>query len=294
MAMDNMRNRPLGHDIVEISDDDDDDDVMEVAAIPPRQIRQPRRNNNLAPANIDSEGDSPMPDGRPRSDEPQLGFPPNPPRVLPQPDPNRRAVPIVRIPRYDPFSEPTPSPNRQQGFKRQRSKSPLGRLPAKRHLLVDGQPALYPNLEADRPNWLGRERDREMFEADLRRGQFGEPLAAAWSPPEATDDGTATAADIPGFSKEACLQGLLALFPDISPDYVSDLWQTKPDHRSVEGLVNLILQEIDAGRPYAKIQKEVPAIKLKQKQAPDNENYPDKKYLAKNRLREDFRYGTES
>ena len=39
MAMENMRNPPLGHDIIEISDDEEDNNVIDLGT-PPRQNRQ--------------------------------------------------------------------------------------------------------------------------------------------------------------------------------------------------------------------------------------------------------------
>lgn len=285
MAMDNMRGRPLRHEIIEISDDsgDDDDDIFEVAA-PPRHIGQRRRDENPAPINWDSDSDSPMQDYLPRNDQRQLGFLPYPP----QPDPAARFVPVVQIPPYNPFAGlfvANPSPVRQQGFKRKRSVSPLGRLPEKRPEVGDREIPFFPNNQ--RQERLGREQERRMFEPNVPDAGYGEPLLAV------PISDAPLANNAPGFSKDSCLKEILVIFPDMSLEHFSALWDTKPEHRSVEGLVNLIMQDQDAGRPYPKIANVAPAIKLKQKQASDNGNYLAKRYLAKDRPSGDYQYKSE-
>lgn len=296
MAMDNRRRRPPGHEIIVISDDsEDDDDVVDVAIFPPKHIGQPRRDDNPDPIHWDSDGDSSMQDYVPRNDQRQLEFLPAPPRALPQPDPGAPIVPVVQIPPYDPFADPfvaNPSPVRQQGLKRKRSVSPLDRLPEKRAGVGDREPAFFPiNLPQER---LGRERERRMFKANVPEDGFGEPLLAGpFSDAPSANNAAAAAAESPRCSRDGCLREILAMFPDMSPEHVSALWDTKQEHRSIEGLVDLIIQDLDAGRLYPKIVKVAPAIRLKQKQASDNGNDPAKRYLARNRPSEEQLYKSE-
>lgn len=284
MAMENMRNPPLGHAIIEISDDEKDDNVIDLGT-PPRQNRQLFEDDEV---DADLVDDDPMLGFADifNHDEPQRGFLPN----FPPPDQARRPG---RIPNQDPLGGPTLSPDRQQGQKRQRRDSSSPEHPperaAKRPIIVDSLPQRIQQQVAAQQGFFGLGQDIPMFEPNFGDGQnVFIPIANGL--PAAPIQAAPTIEEV---TEVQCLLGVLALFPDVSPDYVTNLWRTKPERRTVEAMINFILQEGDEGRPYTKVVKEAPAAKLKKKQSLEKANNEEARYSAANRETEDYDYQKE-
>lgn len=288
MAMENMRNPPLGHDIIEISDDEEDDDVIDLGT-PPRQNRQLFEEDEVDYRDLDVDG--PMLGFADifNHDESQRGFLPN----LPQRDQARHPR---RIPNQDLLPDPALSPDRQQGQKRQRGDGSSPEHPparaAKRPIIVNSPPQRIQQQAAAQQGLYGLGQEIPMFERNFGGGQNGfmpivdgVPTAPVPAPPPAPR--------VEGVTEEQCLLGVLALFPDVSPDYVTNLWRTNPERRTVEAMINFILQEGDEGRPYTKVVKEAPAAKLKKKRRLEKANNEVAKYSAANRETEDYDYQKE-
>lgn len=278
--MENMRNPPLGHDIIEISDDEEDDNVIDLGT-PPRQNRQLFEDVEVDYADLD--GDNPMLGFADifNHDEPQRGFLPN----LPPLDQARRPG---SIPNQDPLAGPALSPDRQQGQKRQRRDDSSPEHPparaAKRPIIIDSPPQRIQQQAAAQQGFSGLGQDIPMFESKFGDGQNGfMPIVS----------GVPAAPKVEEVTEEQCLLGVLALFPDVSPNYVTNLWRTKPEHRTVEAMIIVILQEGDEGRPYTKVVKEAPAAKLKKKQSLEKANNEEARYSAANRETEDYNYQKE-
>lgn len=286
--MENMHNPPLGHDIIEISDDEEYDNVIDLGT-PPRQNRQLFKDDEADYANLDD--DDPMLGFADifNHDEPQRGFLP----ILPLLDQARRPG---RIRNQDPLAGPALPPGHQQGQKRQRRDDGSPEYPparaAKRPIIVDGPPHRIQQQAPAQQDFFPLGQNIPMFEPNFVDGQNGfmpivngvpaVPVSAA--PPAPT---------LEEVTEEQCLLGVLALFPDVSPDYVANLWRTKPELRTAEAMINFILQEGDEGRPYTKAVKEAPAATLKKKQGLENANNEEARYSAAHRVTEDYNYQKE-
>lgn len=288
MAMENMRNPPLGHDIIEISDDEGDDNVIDLGT-PPRQNRPLFENDEVDYADL--KDDDPMLGFADifNHDEPQRGFLPN----LPPLDQARRPK---RIPNQDPLVGPALLPDRQQGQKRQRRDDSSPEHPparaAKRPIIVDSPPQRIQQQAAAQQGFSGLGQDIPMFEPNFGDGQNGF-MPIVNGVPAAPVPAAPAAPKVEEVTEEQCLLGVLAIFPDVSPDYVTNLWRTRPERRTVEAMINIILQEGDEGRPYTKVVKEAPAAKLKKKQSLENANNMEARYSGANREAEDYGYQKE-
>ena len=292
MAMENMRNPPLGHDIIEISDDEEDDNVVDLGS-PPRQDRHLFEEDEVGYGDLDNDDLMLGFADIFNHDEPQRGFLPN----LPQLDQARRPG---RIPNQDPIADPDLSLDRQQGQKRPRRDGSSPEHPplraAKRLIIVDSPPQRIQQQAAAQQGFFGLGQDIPMFEPNFGDGQNGfmpivnglpaAPVPAAPAAPAAPK--------VEEDTEQQCLLGVLAIFPDVSPDYVNNLWRTKLECRTVEAMINFILQEGDEGRPYTKVVKELPAAKLKKKkQSLEIANNEEARYSAANRETEGYDYQKE-
>lgn len=288
MAMENMRNPPLGHDIIEISDDEEYDNVIDLGT-PPRQNRQLFRDDQVDYANLND--DDPMLGFADifNHDELQRGFLP----ILPLLDQARRPG---RIRNQDPLVGPALSPGRQQGQKRQRRDDgspdhPQARA-AKRPIIVDSPPQRIQQQAAAQQDFFLLGQDIPMFGPNFGDGQNGF-MPNVNGLPTAPVSAALAAPTLDEVTQEQCLLGVLALFPDVSPDYVANLWHTKPELRTAETMINFILQEGDEGRPYTKVVKEAPAAKLKKKQSLEKANNEEARYSAAHRETENYEYQKE-
>ena len=287
MAMENMRNPPLGHDIIEISDDEEDDNVIELGT-PPRQNRQLFEKDEVDYGDLDNDDLMLGFADIFNHDEPQRGFLPN----LPQLDQARRPG---RISNY-PLADPALSLDRQQGQKRQRRDDGSPEHPparaAKRPIIVDSPPKRNQQQAVAQQGFFGLGQDIPMFEPNFGDGQNGfKPIVNGV--PAAPVLAAPAAPKVEEVTEEQCLLGVLALFPDVSPGYVTNLWRMKPERRTVEAMINFILQEGDEGRQYAKVVKEAPAAKLKKKQSLEKANNEEARYSAANRETEEYDYQKE-
>lgn len=77
-------------------------------------------------------------------------------------------------------------------------------------------------------------------------------------------------------NKARCLEGVVDIFPDICLDYIEQLYIALQDRKTVNALVQLILEEEENGKPYPKINH----LKRKRPVETDDEEEIMRKYAA--------------
>lgn len=96
--------------------------------------------------------------------------------------------------------------------------------------------------------------------------------------------------DIPGESQQACADAIVAVFPDICPDYLDSI--TKEKSFNSEAVISHILDQLDDGQPYPRRPKA--CLKRKREAGDDEVDEGEEVLLSKRFSGEDHRRQCES
>lgn len=84
-------------------------------------------------------------------------------------------------------------------------------------------------------------------------------------------------------NKARCLEGVVDIFPDICLDHIEELYIALQGRKTVDALVQLVLEEEENGKPYPKIKQ----LKRKRPVETDEEEETMRKYTADRQLNSD-------